>query len=377
LWGSESAAVNIYLTTIHDCRKWESPFSYTLVPGKDYNDGQFSVAYSNLTSGKSIVNFNGTIKVATVTISGPITPPKTPHIFFLDVTKNQTVDVTNTAQPVRAVVGQKIPLFASPSGSLVANSTPWKIVNTVGQTGIVGGYTAQPCSEASCGPASVIPADFEDPLGTEFYWYIPGTYEVTYSSSLGEAKAVFTVEGPVGTITPTYVVPLDIDNTNHRLLLPNIDFTPTATKPPHYTGTGNWVQIILNDTWTENDPDHRICHLGSTASTEGLDGTYPYGQIASDHISAFDAPGAPLYPASSTMSWLFQARMYLVWTADAVPQAIPVPLCYESWEIQGSAKKTNGTWETPPGIKPSTSFVATPSYPEWSNVLVDQTSMCN
>ena len=117
---------------------------------------------------------------------------------------------------LRVVVGQKIQLYAVPSGSAV--STPWKVVNSAGQsTGIVGGYTATRCSGASCGPGSVTPADLENPVETEFYWYVPGTYEVTYSSSIGEAKAVFTVEGPVGYITPTKVLTLEIDNKNSRL----------------------------------------------------------------------------------------------------------------------------------------------------------------
>jgi predicted acylesterase/phospholipase RssA len=74
LWGSETAAVNIYLNSIYKCRSWKSAFpggtmgSYTLVPGKDTCDGLVSVEYSNLNSGVTIVDFVGYLNVATVNV---------------------------------------------------------------------------------------------------------------------------------------------------------------------------------------------------------------------------------------------------------------------------------------------------------------------
>jgi RHS repeat-associated protein len=81
LWGSESAAVNIYLNSIYQCRSWESAFpggtlgsSYTLVPGKDTYDGGVSVEYSDLNSDVTIVDFVAYFNVATVSVSGPQLP---------------------------------------------------------------------------------------------------------------------------------------------------------------------------------------------------------------------------------------------------------------------------------------------------------------
>lgn len=82
LWGSESAAVNIYLNSIYKCRSWESEFpggtmgsSYTLVPGKDTYDGEVFAQYSNLNNGEVFVYFTASINVETVNVSGPIVPP--------------------------------------------------------------------------------------------------------------------------------------------------------------------------------------------------------------------------------------------------------------------------------------------------------------
>jgi hypothetical protein len=57
LWGSESAAFNIYLNSIYKCRSWDSAFNYTLVAGKDTCAGEVSAQYRNLNSGEILVNF--------------------------------------------------------------------------------------------------------------------------------------------------------------------------------------------------------------------------------------------------------------------------------------------------------------------------------
>ena len=77
LWGDEAAAVDIDFN-FYDCRSWESPFSYTLVPGNPTYDGtnagQVSVEYSDLNSGVTIVDFVASLNVATVHVSGPQLP---------------------------------------------------------------------------------------------------------------------------------------------------------------------------------------------------------------------------------------------------------------------------------------------------------------
>jgi hypothetical protein len=126
-------------------------------------------------------------------VFGPIQPPPTPHIFFLDSANVKYFDVTNSTVPV--VVGQPIYLFAVPSGS--AKSQPWSVSGKP-----IGAYTATPCAGASCGAASVTAAEFGNPHETQFYWYISDTYPVTYYGLAGTAKTTFVVApAPVPTVT--------------------------------------------------------------------------------------------------------------------------------------------------------------------------------
>ncbi len=213
LWGSEAAAVNIYLYSIYKCRSWESAFSYALVPSKnDRYDGQVAVSYRNLNSGATYTNFSAYMNVATVCVSGPIASPKTPHIFFFDASKGQTFDVTNTPKPIPVVVGQPIYLLAIPEGTPVQPEA-WDIQgNPIGY--YVGSSYLPPTSTPAAKPtptppppcvqlinpgsgcvSAITPPDYAHDF-IKFYWTKPGLWTVKYKFVSGSATATFSALGP-------------------------------------------------------------------------------------------------------------------------------------------------------------------------------------
>lgn len=361
--GSGSVYANIYFsnppyTASYD---WRSPVVYNPAPGGA--TGTFSYSLVQRTSAGAIVSnqsTSGTLVISNLTVSGPACPstgavaaavavgascpPQPPDIFF------NSEKITNTTQQV--VVGQPIQLFAMPADDpprlwSLNNDEPWAQV-------AIGNFTPSP-SSGTVTPLST--SDFTNQTQTPtFYWVKPGTYIVYYNYSLsgvaGSVQATFNVEGPTNpsaTVTELdAVIPVKFSAgygliLTKRLLNPpncgdtipaghpnscraaGVKFRPYAIRPPDYTGTFKWVQIILKDQYVG-----KIC---TVAFDGGLDNLYPYPDVIDDStepggtmFTALDGPDFVFLPEQENIDWTFQATMYLMWQATNVSGAIPVPL---------------------------------------------------
>jgi hypothetical protein len=321
------------------------------IAGKgDSFDGQVAVSYSNLNSGAIYTNFSGYINVSTVTVSGPIEAPATPHIFFFNASKGASLDVTNITEPV--VAGQPIQVFAIPADTPL-QPRAWNVEGT-----IVGGFSQNICDKPVLPPnppcGGPIEADLTSPSPL-FYWSTPtsGEQTVTYLYTLsggqkGSVQARFKVTGPEPATVDVYPKPCEIAwwTTTELAMLANIRFVATSNASP---GTYEWVQIgQLQDITVKNQQGTCL-----SLSVPGLDfgnGHYP----TFTGSEAYDYPAAILLPGYLSASMEFQAQMYLLWNSN-LAGSIPVPLGYVKWGVSESAT-----------FEPSGGFPSWPKLGGWS-----------
>jgi hypothetical protein len=381
LWGSEAAQVNIYLYSIYKCRSWESAFSYALMPGKgDTFDGQVAVSYGNLNSGAIYTNFSGYIKVSTVTVSGPITPPKTPHIFFFDNSKGKSVDATETPQSV--VAGQQIQLFVSPEPTTeqpptvaVAVSTastsvpvgsglppPWKIESSKNNPfKIVGNYTTPllPSAGPAAAPAFITPVDSVHSTGSvapAFYWITPGTFTVAYDYTEPNGTdftvaATFNVDGPTAKEVTTSPVAgtSNFENLNSDGYSFPIDFSQTTVPAKSHRGYLFWTQLVDSQNVTTVSSQ-----IDVITGQVGLDNSFPYaGGYDPSSTAIFstcyntgtrDEPYKQLKAGYYIYNQQASFRMYLMWKwQGSAPNIIPVALGFVPWSFDISVVRNGET----------------------------------
>jgi hypothetical protein len=381
--GSMEDAINFAYPSYVASYNWESGMDYTMGPDNT-SQGSFVLAYATSILNPWLQSANGTFKITNITVSGPITPPATPHIFFLNPANGQTSDVTNTIVPV--VVGEKIQLFAVPSAS-AAQPKAWNPAGTV-----VGGFNQDyvcahplPPPNPPCGGPTQ--ADLTG-SSTSFYWVTPssGIATVTYSYTAangqkGSVEAKFDVTAPAA---PLVVSKPDLVGTNEwspatkdLFMLAKINFTAT---PPPPSGTYQWIQTGQIDHYTLTALSEGKTQTCVGASTPGIDmGNGQYPTFTGD--LAIDTPGIGLEPGYLTITHTFAAQMYFLWKPD-VPQSIPVPLGYILHGFTESAKfdhtlgvfptypSTNlGGWSNPPKLTwqaGSANFVKSGQFPTWN-----------
>jgi hypothetical protein len=385
------------------CRYWYNAFSYTLKPPTDsYTGGSgFLINKYQTVSGvsKQYQVAMGYFSVNTVSVSGTITPQSSPHIYFLDTSTGQYRDITNSSVPV--VVGQRIQLFAIPAGT-PAQPLAWDVQGTP-----VGAYLLfpeqtvaptvpagppPPCAEivatSGCVNAEISLPDFTR-SATIFYWYIPGVYNVTYSSAIGSASATLGASGPTAVQVKTTVsgpAALGAPGTKYVngayygqpwIPSPGITTSATATPPTLNVGEFHWVQLISSDSEVFQYPDG---HANVQSLCTGLDNYfyYPISLTTTPMIpnnAIADSPRATLINTASRVTRSLGAETFLLWQ-PTMPDSIPVPLGYAGWQITfGATQAASGTW-TPFGSGSPLSFVATPVYPTWSGVVTNGSSNC-
>jgi hypothetical protein len=411
LWGFEAAQVNIYLESIYKCRSWESAFSYALVPSKgDHYDGQVAVSYRNLNSGAIYTNFSAYMNVTTVSVTGPITAPKTTHLFFFDAAKQETFDVTNTTVPV--VVGQPIYVFAIPGGTPVQPKA-WEVKgNPIGKYLGSSYLPPSPNPTPSCPPSfspppecvqlnnpasecvpETTPPDFGQDL-TQFYWTNPGFYRVQYHSVSDSAAATFSVLGPtnvnvlakpsdvaiiasIGCSQPVKSVVWGTETTEfigQQSFTPGISFLAQADAPgppgKPTPGEFQWEQLITGETITIDGK--------AEPSQTGLDNSFFYLWTASldpkskvnTNNFAYDAPSISLGNAT-TVTRNLTGEMFLMWR-PSMPDSIPVTLGYVEWHTFFGADL--GTRDSTFADSTAYPFVKENNYPTWDKVAKNSAS---
>lgn len=407
LWAASGAGV----LTLSNLSITPTKITFTVTPPASAPTGGVKISMWNGTSGPSIPKAQ--ILGNQIQWSGATTP-------------NQVISTSDGSTPPTqdAVVGQTIALTTTTPTTTAYDGSPvsWTWTLTDGMN--IGGYAATT-------PTTVTPTTLNQPSLTTYWLYPNSSVPVTYQYCVNiqganpvlqcslPANATFNVTGPTAQITPfqsandtSYYTwgwwvstpytgcatnlgeptqmlvfgmypPPGADCTVSQPLFPGMVFQATNVNTAGVTAPNAqfwWVQLITGGQTTGT-------LIGGGAGTPGslvigLDNSFPYSVLNPTQ----DSPSSQLDNTWAYQSKTFSAQMYLMWNSNPGSTAIPVPIGYETWSINGSAY--NGTGSPPWFLAPSsinsqatTSYTASnaqqPSYgmPVWSNVSLNGPSI--
>jgi len=289
-------------------------------------------------------------------------------------------DVTNTKNPVKVALGQKIALTTS--GIDGGQNPSWTVSDET-----VGGYVATGDFNTTgfVGKGKVEPTDFTQ-SSTTFFWTTLGTKNVTYTVQLKgktyTAKTTFEVQGPTCdsdcvTIQRGNVQTYYYDNlwwlsfgnvhtvTPHA---PGIEFTESAGASP-VPGQFVWVQLIDSDylvVWFSAG-GNETCTF-AIAGVGGLDTDFPYEANAT---SVDDSPNSAMLSTWKKAKQATEFRMFLMWQSST-SDSIPVPLGHVAWTFSGTAvlskKVVPPVWSLESSATTASSFIPGHAFPLWTRV---------
>jgi hypothetical protein len=381
MYGYDYCSAEISLDSIpidQSCRYWSDELNYNLKAPLDVGEGEWTIEHSTLQN-PQLQEALGYFIVDSINVSGPIEPPSTPHIFYLDATTGKYIDVTSASQSVAVAVAAS----ATPTAPVIAGTNPSVVVGQPIQVVAIPSET--PVQPKAWDPEGTIVGGFRQdfacanplpppnpPCGgptqadltsssTSFYWVTPssGIETVTYSYTLanGQRRSVqakFDVTAPT-----TPVVAIDPIRTARILWLPpsvtlapaeqlymSADIEFSATPPSELY---EWIQIGQMSHTSITALDEGKSTTCVISSTPGLDLGSGYPNFTG--AKANDTPGVPLEPGYLTASSTFAAQMYLMWKPN-LPNSIPVPLGFTSWGFSESAnfQPTKGVFPTYPNL---------------------------
>jgi len=111
----------------------------------------------------------------------------------------------------------------------------------------------------------------------------------------------------------------------------NVENVPTGG------GTFSWLQLIDSDVLSGTAPEGVTPEILGT----GLDTADPYPSIATTpYFETPDAPAVSLptsVPDLTSETRTISFRMFLLWSTDADPDSINVPIGYVTWKVAGTA----------------------------------------
>jgi hypothetical protein len=282
------------------------------------------------------------------------------------------------------VVGQQITLCASytlPSGGSL-RSQSWTIPGTGSNPPTaISSFTYAP-DYSSGKPVSLTSSQLNQQSVT-FYWVAPAnpqqvTFTLNYSINgtaqpAATAQATINVEGPTSvsvSVPPLGSFQFPNNGTTSAEIefgnpsgTPGIKFNATGTPPPLVSGTFEWAQLILSNSYTYTGTTPTSCN-GPT----GLDNYFP---LPVTGFTINDSPGRPLLSADTEFTWAWNATMYFMWIPSiSGNQTIPVPLGFVSWDFQADVVQnlSTKTWTVKSGPASNGNFVPSVAYPSWTTV---------
>lgn len=398
---SVSGAVNGYAPVTGTNSDGQVSLGYTGKHGYGSASGAFSADCSTLSGTWIAVNTKkGWTKTGTFTI-------------FQCGAPTMMFNGANIAgQTASVVAGQEIMLTGQAPNQACVSATVsqrWSLPleNGAPTKNAVGGYTPTPKSYATAS-VTPLPTDTTTTSYGPFYFISPGTYTMTYqytfyingaSGTSPVSTATFTTDGP--TDVSLLICGGDIDEYDGadctgdgplgRVAInpgPVLQFggvsgsnvgiamTASATAPP---GNFTWVQRIMGDVTTETPSAGgavQTCYppeVPAVGVFPGLDTKYTYPIVNRALTTAYDNPSVGLSNSYKKVSRAFSAMMTLMWTPWQPPECtgyactIPVPLGYVNWKVSATAElNEKGTW-VPSGNWSASKFVASSSYPTWTN----------
>ncbi len=242
----------------------------------------------------------------------------------------------------------------------------------------VPGYVISNYVVAADASSAVVVTNF--PLNNSnvvFYWVDGASNRTVQCSAMVNGATVtgqgaFNVLRPTATITATTssVGIYDIFNPpwlqffDESSFQEGITFSGTMTIPFGFSGTNEWVQIVLNPYRALHNTNGVWWVLADNGSGPYLDTSYPYTNVTAN--VAIDSPGTPLLNGYNEVTVTNRFKMWLMFKPTG---GLWVPLKTVTWNWSGTALLSgtnwvlaNRSWSTnPPDADAGTIF------PQWNN----------
>jgi hypothetical protein len=185
-------------------------------------------------------------------------------------------------------------------------------------------------------------------------------------------EGLFQMYRPVGTITPwTNSVTVVLDNwlqfVDFNSYPPDgIIFSNTLTIPGGFSGTTNWVQVILGSARSKMD------FLGTNHISTQTNGPPPYGdhpalypfRLAEDSSTPADSPFSELTAGYLRVEVADNLQMWMLFEP---PGGRMVPLRTVNWSWGGAATNNFSRWQLQVGTNSVNANFETEDYPLWKS----------
>jgi hypothetical protein len=267
-------------------------------------------------------------------------------------------NIANQDQPTDVVVGQEIQLSGQAPEQVCVSATAsqeWSkpLENKAPTIKAVGGYVASTKSAS----VTALPADTALTSYGPFYWAYPGSYSIEYFYTLNSgvkspvSTATFNVTGPTGGTMVVKTYPkLTVDQMEGCVIngkrfdpgpwlrygkVSGSCAAPVGTagvyfeKPTYQNSSGGDFSLVqLISSCMSRGQHIETC-------SPGLDLYYPY---PTPPWPSTDIPGAGplLLPGPTSQSLSQNSNMFVMWQSHTA-NSIPVPLGYQTWEVDGDA----------------------------------------
>jgi hypothetical protein len=278
-----------------------------------------------------------------------------------------------------AIVGQQIPLVAQLS---ITNSymTNFSLANF--QWTVPGFAISNYVADGSSG---IVYSNFTTTSSNvNFVWVDDGSNRVVQCSATVNGlkitgKTTFNVLKPTATIT-THTTSVNVDTFlgylgfyDPNTFAEGIAFTNTMTIPSGFSGTNEWVQIVLNPYRARLDTNSVWWVFTENGAAPYLDTSYPYtNRFGITANIAYDSPSSPLLNGYSEIIATNSFKMWLMFKPTGGQW---VPLRTVTWNWSGTAILSGSNWTL---ISPSWSTNppdadAGATFPQWNSNVQNAT----
>jgi hypothetical protein len=185
-----------------------------------------------------------------------------------------------------------------------------------------------------------------------FCWSDSGLKQVQISATINgktvTGQAWFNIVRPTANITTqttsvgvdTFLTPPRLGFYDVNTYNPGITFTSTMTIPAGFTGSNEWVQIVLNPYRVRQDTNLVWWLFTENGAAPYLDTHYPYNSLVATNI-AVDSPFTPLLNGYVQVTATNSFEMWLMFKPTGGQW---VPLRTVNWNWSGTASLSGTNW---------------------------------
>ena len=288
---------------------------------------------------------------------------------------NAGVDLTDQTNTV--IVGQQINLRCQLSATMT-NVTLTNFQWTV------PGFAISNYVVAADSSSAMVVTNF--PLNNSnvvFYWVDGATNRVVQCSATVQGKTVtaqaaFNVLRPTAKVTTqttsvgidTFLTPPRLGFYDVNTYTDGITFSNTMTIPSGFSGTNEWVQIVLNPYRARQDTNSVWWVLTENGAAPYLDTSYPYTNVTAN--IAVDSPITPLLNGYREVTVTNSFKMWLMFKPTGGQW---IPLRTVTWNWSGTALLSGTNWVLASGSWSTNPLDADAGtiFPQWNGNVLNAT----